>query len=70
VWESPDIALIYSPMMIGLWAAALVGVFVLGRRVVAGRRLHPAGVQPQLVRLAPDPEPPAPAPARTAPDTA
>jgi hypothetical protein len=51
IWESRDIALIYSPLMIGLWAAALAGVVVLGRRIVAGRSRHPSGVQPPLVEL-------------------
>jgi hypothetical protein len=51
IWESRSIALIYSPLMIALWAAALVGVFVLGRRIVAARAEHPVGVQPPLVEL-------------------
>jgi hypothetical protein len=51
IWESRDIALIYSPLMIGLWAAALASVVVLGRRIMAGRSNHPTGVQPPLVEL-------------------
>lgn len=39
IWESRSIALIYSPLMIALWAAALAGVIVLGRRIVAAARL-------------------------------
>ncbi len=51
IWESRSIALLYSPLMIALWAAALVGVVVLGRRIVAGRAVNPSGVQPPLVEL-------------------
>lgn len=71
VWESRDIALIYSPMVIALWAASLAGAIVLARRMIAGRRLHPTGVQPALVSLRPPPAATPPAtPSRTAPDTA
>jgi hypothetical protein len=51
IWESRSIALLYSPLMIALWAAALIGVVVLGRRIVAGRAANPTGVQPPLVEL-------------------
>jgi hypothetical protein len=51
IWESRSIAWLYSPPMIALWAAALIGVFVLGRRIVASRASHPTGVQPPLVEL-------------------
>ena len=73
VWESRSIAAVYSPMMIALWAASVVGVFVLGRRIVAGRRRHPEGVQPPLVELGrsrADATPALEPRARTAPDTA
>jgi hypothetical protein len=71
IWESRDIALIYSPMVIALWAASLAGAVLLARRMVAGRRSHRTGVQPPLVTLGGPPAAPAPrAPSRTAPDTA
>jgi hypothetical protein len=57
IWHSRSIALLYSPPMLALWAAALVGVFVLGRRIVAGRESHPSGVQPPLVEVGRTPAP-------------
>lgn len=51
IWHSRSIALLYSPPMLALWAAALVGVFILGRRIIAGRASHPTGVQPPLVEV-------------------
>jgi uncharacterized membrane protein len=57
IWHNRDIALIYSPLMIGLWAASLAGVYILGRRIVAGRASHPTGVQPPLVQLGRTPAP-------------
>jgi hypothetical protein len=57
IWHSRSIALLYSPPMLALWAAALVGVFILGRRIVAGRTTHPTGVQPPLVEVGRAPAP-------------
>jgi hypothetical protein len=66
VWDSRDIALVYAPLVIGLWVLSLAGVLLLGSRIARGRDRHPDGVQPPLVSF----EASAPAPTRTAPDTA
>lgn len=69
VWESRGIALVYSPLMILLWAMSLAGVVLLGRRIVRGRRRRPDGVQPPLVSFAGAAPDPPPAATRTAAGT-
>lgn len=70
-WPDDDIALLYVPLMIGIWIASLAATVTIARRIARARRSSPSGVQPPLVTLpAPAESAGAPAPLRRAPRSA